>query len=214
MAHNKRKAIFYPDIESIIITYYQNITTLLLGALGVKYGTSNPTKTEISNSNNAMPDALQKAYDDAQVAQQSTEAKDKVFHDGKSVLLRELQRITKLDNWDEDDGDGEVLGIRVEKVKPDPNTVQPTISNTSSLPEEIEIDWVKRGQAGVVIFGSYDGASYEEIGRDLKSPFEDKRSNQTPGVPETRWYKLRYHDADVELIGIESNPVKVIADIS
>ncbi|HDY86943.1 hypothetical protein LCGC14_1741580 [marine sediment metagenome] len=211
MPHNKRIAIFYPTIEGNITTYYDNITDQLLGAIGTKYGTAGPTQNELNAHKNNIPVVIKKAYDDDQVAQGSTEAKDDELHDAKTDMLRELQRITKLDNWDE--ADGETLGIRVEKTAPDLDTIKPRISGITSMPEKIEIDWVKQGMQGVIIFGSYDGSNFTEIGRDSRSPFEDERKNQTPGQPETRHYKLRYVDENQKPVGVESDVVKAVAQI-
>ena len=157
MGKNTRIAIFYPRNDGDVGTYYNNITGHLLGAIGVKYGILGPVKTKLNAHNVAIPKVIQQAYDDDQVAQGSTEAKDTRLHDAKFEILRELQRITKLDNWDEEDG--ETLGIRVERIPLDLNTMKPRITGITVLPEKIEIDWVKRGMQGVIIYGSYDGTS-------------------------------------------------------
>ncbi len=210
MGKNTRIAIFYPRRDEDVGTYYDNITGHFLGAIGVKYGILGPVKNKLNTHNNAIPQVIKKAYDDNQVAQGSTEAKDAELRDAKFEILRELQRITKLDNWDEQDG--ETLGIRVEHTAPDPNTMQPEITGVTVLPDKVEIDWVKRGMQGVIIYGSYDGSSFTEIGRDGRSPYDDTRKNQTPGQAETRHYKFRYMEQDKPL-GLDSKVVQVAVDI-
>jgi len=58
---------------------------------------------------------------------------------------------------------------------------------------------VRGHMQGVVVFGSYDGKKFAEIGRDTRSPYEDTRKNLTD-QPEERYYKLQYMKND-KLIG-------------
>ena len=207
---NVLKAIFYPTIEGDVGTYYDNIYELLGGAMGSKYNTSAETLGKLDAHNTAIPQVIQTAYDDDQTAQGSTGAKNTEMAAGKHEMLRELQRITKLDNWDEDDG--QTLGIRVEHEKPDLNTVKPKITGITILPAFVEIDWRKSGMDGVYVHGSYDGNSFEQIGTDNRSPWEDTRPNQTPGVAETRHYKMQYMVND-KPVGLFSDVVKVVVQI-
>lgn len=207
---NPKKAIFYPTIEGNISTYYNKIKGHLTGAMGTKYGTSSETQGKLTTHNTDIPQVIQTAYDSRQTAQGDTETKDKELHDAEIEIKRELQRITGLDNWEEEDG--ETLGIRVYHEPPDPATMKPEITGKSILPEKIEIDWVKKGMQGVIVHGSYDGSSFSQIGTDGRSPYEDFRKNQQEGQPETRHYKLRYMKDD-KPIGLESDVVKVVAEI-
>ena len=77
----------------------------------------------------------------------------------------------------------------------------------------IVYDWIKGRMEGIIIYGSYNGTTWVEIGRDLKSPFEDTRSNLQPGVAEARYIKMRYMKND-QPIGLESDVVKVVVDIA
>ena len=52
---------------------------------------------------------------------------------------------------------------------------------------------------------------WEEIGRDYRSPYEDKRRN-LGNKPEVRFYKFHYLYKD-ELVGVDSDIIKVIAEI-
>ncbi len=52
---------------------------------------------------------------------------------------------------------------------------------------------------------------WEEINRDYRSPYEDKRQNLGQ-EPEVRYYKFRYIYKD-QLVGVDSDIIKVIAEI-
>jgi len=210
MPHNKRVAIFYPNQEGQIGPYYDNILGHLDGAIGAKYGVNPATLTAIQTHNTNIPLVIQTAFDDAQTAQGSTAAKNTELHNAEVDMKRELQRITRLEDWDEDDG--ETLGIRQFATEPDPATTAPTITNVTVFPELVEIDWVKRGFQGVFVFASYDGNNFTEVGTDGRSPWEDTRPNQVEGQSETRHYKMRYMKDD-EPFGQESDVVKVVVDI-
>ena len=207
---NTRIAIFYPTPEGKVGPYYDNIYELLGGAMGSKYNISVETLGELDAHNTAIPDVIQTAYDDDQTAQGSTSTKDEELADSKHDMLRELQRIPKLDNWDEDDG--QTLGIRVFSEKPDLNTVKPVITGITLLPAFVEIDWRKNGMDGVYVHGSYDGSSFTQIGTDNRSPWEDRRTNQVPGEAEVRHYKMQYMVAD-KPVGLFSDVVKVVVQM-
>lgn len=136
--------------------------------------------------------------------------KKEELHDAEVDMKRELQRITHLENWDEEDG--ETLGIRKFATPPDPATVKPTITNVTVFPEKVEIDWVKRGFQGVFVYGSYDGNTFTQLGTDGRSPWDDTRPNQVAGQSETRHYKMRYMKDD-EPVGLETDVVKAVVDI-
>ena len=108
--------------------------------------------------------------------------------------------------------DAEAIGFRVHHTPPDPHTMKPIVSKVTPTLENIIIDWVKGISDGVFIYGSYDGNTWEKIGRDSKSPYEDERKNKQAGIPEDRYYKLRYI-LDDKPIGLESDVVKVLAEI-
>ena len=209
---NTNKAIFYPIIEGDIPAYYDNIVDLLAPgtAMAVKYNVTAATNTELDGHNTNIPVKIQTAYTADQAAQGATEAKDAELFLGKTDMLRELSRITKLANFEETDA--ETLGIRVIKTPVDLNTVKPRFSGITTLPDQIILDWVKASLDGVEIYGSSNGTTFTKLDRDNRSPYEDKRKNQTNNVPETRYYKMRYFKNDV-LVGLESDVVKIVAQI-
>ena len=229
---NTKKGIFYPTTEGLIKPYYENAATQLIGALGVKYGTDAATITALTGHKTQIPLVIQKAFDDAQLAQGSTNAKNTELATAKVDLLRELNRITRLPIWDE--ADGELLGIRVTHTPGDPNAAKPTISKVTTLPDQIILDWVK-GEWGGVIIETLDNTenepappippmppvppqpeqnnpNWKKLDTDQKSPYEDTRKN-SKNQPETRYYRLRYTDKNGKAIGLYSEIVQVAAEI-
>jgi hypothetical protein len=79
-----------------------------------------------------------------------------------------------------------------EKTPPNPDTTQPAVVNTHTAPGEIILDWVRGAFDGVDVETSYDQQAWTKGDFDNRSPFEDRRPNQTPGTPELRYYRLRY----------------------
>jgi len=207
-----KKAIFFPSIIGNITAYLQNISAKLnAGGLAAKYSIAAAFLTKLSGWLTSLPAAIDKAFADAQTAQQSTTAQNELIAAIKTDVLRELNHIQDEPNFDE--ADMEALGGRVIKEPPDLTTVKPRITQVTVLMNMVILDWVKGRMEGVIIYGSYDGNIWTETGRDLKSPYEDTRSNKQPGVAETRHYKMRYMKDD-KAIGIESDVVKATVDIA
>ena len=207
-----KKAIFFPVIIGNITAYLQNMNDkLTTGGLAVKYATAAAFKTKLLGWLTSLPAAINKAFNDAQTAQQSTTAQNELIAIIKTDVLKELNRIENETNFDE--ADMEALGARIDRTPPDLATVKPKISHITIQMNQGILDWIKGGMEGVIIYGSYNGSTWTEIGRDLKSPYEDTRSNQAAGVAETRYYKMRYMKND-QPIGLESDVVKVVVDIA
>ncbi|MBS4027977.1 MAG: hypothetical protein KGZ58_04990 [Ignavibacteriales bacterium] len=109
------------------------------------------------------------------------------------------------------DAIGEDLGI----IPPKPplakgdDEIKPEFVATV-LTDGIRIDWTKDRYSGVVI-QSRRGAETENatLDKDTQPPYEDKRKNLAPNVPEARYYRIRYLDGDVE-IGNWSDEVRVV----
>ena len=231
---NTKKRIFYPTTDGAVKPYYDNAATQLIGAVGVKYGTDAATIAALTGHKTQVPLVIQKAFDDAQQAQSSTNAKNTELSTAKLDLLRELNRITRLPIWDETDG--QLLGIRVEHTHGDPNTAKPIIGKITELPDQIILDWVK-GEWGGVIIESIDmkqqqqppnpmptptptppvpptsgDPGWKQIGTDQKSPYEDTAKNQSH-QPEVRYYRMRYTDKNGKAIGLYSEIAQVVAEV-
>ena len=116
---------------------------------------------------------------------------------------------------------GTELTINLDEVKPE-------IRRISQQEDKIVFGWIKGNMHGIVVYGAKrshvnqkpleqtepnngQNLVWEEIGRDFRSPYEDKRRNL--GIePKTRFYKFRYIYKD-EIVGVDSNIIKVIAEI-
>lgn len=134
---------------------------------------------------------------------------------------------------------GQQLAIIAQEQTLDLNNVQPIISEITQLIDMNIFDWAKKNMHGIIIFGAkrnieqdtvittvdsstvnnHAGISiasapeliFEEIGRDYRSPWEDKRLNLT-NKPETRYYKFMYLYKD-QPVGIFSPIYKIITEI-
>jgi hypothetical protein len=202
---NTKKGIFYPSIESEIPSFYDNAEKQL-NLFKVKYGTSPTVMTAITGYKNQMPLAKMKSDADQQMAKASVQAKNDLFALAKLEIMRELKRITDLPNFAE--ADAMQLGIRKQNNEQMKQSEHPLISAITVMPDQVVIDWIKGIMDGVAVYGSADGVHFELLGIDLRSPYEDKRKNKVDGVPEIRYYKLRYLKGDVQ-VGQFSDVVNV-----
>lgn len=75
---------------------------------------------------------------------------------------------------------------------PNSDTAKPRISGTHTEPGLLVVDWVRGPFDGVEVEGSYDNQNWSRLDFDTRSPFDDRRANQVPGQPETRYFRLRY----------------------
>jgi hypothetical protein len=193
---NSKKAIYYPTADAEVGSYYDNVVKKLV-LLAVKYGIPAELISKLLGYNTDIPAAKLKSDADQQTAKASVKAKDDLYLQARAELLRELKRITDLPNFDE--ADAMDLGIRRESTAKVVTEVQAIVSGLTVLPGEVIIDWVKGKMDGVVIYASADGANFDYIGKDMRSPFEDRRPNKTAGQPEVRYYRLRYLKYDEEV---------------
>ena len=191
-----KKAIFYPNSDADVSSFYDNALKKLT-AYGAKYGTTPALLTILTNYNTQVPAAKIKSDADQQAAKASVKAKDELFEKAKTELMREFKRVTDLPNFDE--ADAMAMGIRREINSFDYKQVQPVIQDVIVMPDLVSLEWPKAKMDGVAVFGSYDGANFDFLGTDLRSPFEDRRPNKVPGQPETRFYKLRYIKNDEQV---------------
>ena len=75
----------------------------------------------------------------------------------------------------------------------DLDTLQPKITHIEVLPDEVHLDFVRRGMDGVDAEYSATGADGWARGEfDNRSPYEDRRPARVPGQPEVRYYRFRY----------------------
>jgi len=203
------KAIYYPIREAEILSYYHNAVTQLAGTLATKYGITFDTMINLQTHDLNMNHAYELALEQKNITKASTLAKDITFAQAKIDLLRELDRIQRLSNFEETDA--EKIGIRKSKRRLSLRKVKPVVLQVTVLKERVIIDWFKGELDGVLVSGSYDNKNFAELGRDNFSPFEDRRLNKTT-QPEMRYYTFRYLKNDKE-VGLESNVVKAVTQI-
>ena len=204
-----KPSIHYPTREGNVVPYLQNIFDKVSGGLDAKYGIAIADVTSIQTHITDITAARNKAVQDYETAQASTADKNEKMHIAKIFILKMLDNVQDHDSFEEQDA--EDLGMRVYKEPVDLETVKPEVTRITVLPDQIIIDWVKGTLDGVFIESSYDGVTFTQIGKDTRSPFEDKRSNVSDGA-ETRHYRLRYFKND-EPVGLFSDVVKVVCSI-
>ena len=200
-----KKLFFYPVQEGEVPTYYANATSVISAKLADKYGISAADVALLSSYNQQIPLVIAKAHNDRKVAQASTKSKNEVLANAETDLKRIVNNMLSLPNFDE--ADAELMGIRRQAAALDLNTVKPTITNITVLPDQVIIDWTKGRMHGVVIELSYDGSDWEKLDKDTRSPYEDTRKNKAAKQAETRHYRLRYLYSD-QLVGQYSDVVK------
>jgi hypothetical protein len=202
---NTKKGIYCPTNDAELSSHLDNVVKQL-ASFGSKYGTSPTLLATLTNYSVQIPQAQLTANADKQKAKESTALKNNLTRQAKKDLKRELNRITALPDFIEADAKG--MGIRREKNKDALVKVKPVISNITVMPQAVVLDYIKGMMDGVVVYSSNDGVGFEKIGIDLRSPFEDLRTNKVAGVPEIRYYKMRYLKND-EQVGQFSNIVSV-----
>jgi len=208
MGTTGKKAIFFPRQIGLIIAYLQNILSKLNGGLAAKYSTTPAFIALLGGYITSVTAAINKAIADAATAQASTNAQNTLLGTVHEDVFDELTRIQNHDDFSEEDM--EQLGARKLHVKIDPNVTPPVISHHTITMTEVELDFPKMGQPGIMVYGSYDGSTFTELGKDFRSPFNDRRQNRVPGTPENRYYKLRFLDAKEEPVGLESQVLRVV----
>jgi hypothetical protein len=207
----KKKKIFFPTIDGNVPMFINNVNDkLTTGGLGVKYGISVADLAKVVTFKTEIPKKLSDAAIATNTAQTINEQKDKQINDAK-LFLNKMGRDMQ-DNAIFDAADLEALGFTVNTVPQDPNTAKPKVTGITVLPDKAIVDWLKASFQGVEVYRSKDGVAYTKQERDFKSPYEDTEPNAVPGVPEARFYKLRYL-LDDKLVGLESDPVRVVTDI-
>ena len=209
----KLKAIFYPSKEGDVGAFYDNAyQKLTTGGLATKYGIPAPDVTTINTNNGNIPTVINDALAAELAAKDATTTKSQDLATSKFDLLNVFGIINRSSILDEADADA--LGMRQSHTPPNPDTAQPKITHTTSLPDQNILDWVKGPWFGVSVYASYDGTDFTKLDKDNRSPYEDKRVNRTPHVPEKRYYMLRYFDNKGVEIGLNSLVTMLVTDIN
>jgi hypothetical protein len=204
--------IFYPDREGDVTPYTSNLVVKLTdngNQLATLLGIAPADITMLQQIVAGVPARI----NDAQVAEDTakglTAVKQSVLKDARLTTLNMLQIWSRNANWTHEIGRS--LGVYIERTPVDLDTVKPRITNVDVHPDMVIIDWVRGRMDGVAVYGSLDGSNFHLIDKDLKSPWEDRTPNRTPGA-ELRYYKLRYLKGDKE-VGLFSDVVSALVSI-
>lgn len=199
----KKIAVHFPGQKAQVPAYMNNADDKLnAGGLAVKYAIVAPKVARMGVLNTDLPQQL----NDARISFETTQSLNAIA----DASIREANLL----NHDIGDTmqkhvafaltDYESMGYKVTHVPPDPLTAKPEIARVTPLSDMIVFDWVRGFWKGIVIYASSDGLTWTKLDKDFRSPFEDKRKNHTPNVPENRHYKFRYIDANENEIGLET----------
>ncbi len=219
----KTKKVSFPTQQGEVSPFVDNVDEKLnAGGLGAKYGINAVDMAKSTDFKTNIPLKVSQAESAVATAQALNASKDSIIYDAKLFYNDMGHAIQKHASYDPIDM--EALGFFKIETPPDPNLAKPVVSAITVLSDQVIIDWSRGRWQGIVIYAGYDGVNWTKLDKDFRSPYEDIRKNQgggptmpTPGPgpvasgPETRWYKLRYLQNDVE-IGQEL-VVKTIADI-
>jgi hypothetical protein len=204
------KKVFFPSENTEVTPFVENADDgLTTGGLGLKYSVPAADMTKSAGYKTDIPNAIAEAANATAAAQAKNLAKDNLINEAR-LFYKKMGR-----DWQEkpvfDAVDMETMGFFKLATPPDPNTAKPEVE-TTILPEKIIFDWKKKGWGGVMVRTSYDGITWSAGEKDLRSPWEDTRTNQQAGVPETRHTKFRHIDAAGNEIGLETI-IKLVVDI-
>jgi len=204
----KGLGIYYPRRDSEVVKFFKTAVAALV-TLAAKYGISAGTITTLQTHTTTMEAAEEQVEADTNQLKTTTVTKNEAFAAGKLDILRVFNRIQRAANFAE--GDATTIGFRVITAPVDLKTVKPVVAGITVDVSMVIIDWVRGQMEGIIVYGSYNGNDFTEIGRDFRSPFEDTRKNQTD-QPEERYYRLRYMKSD-KAIGLFSSIEKVIVAV-
>jgi hypothetical protein len=145
--------------------------------------------------------------------QSLTQVKNMTFHDAR-VLARRMAKDAK-NHRSYTPAIGEDLGIVIPESPLMPgglDNVQPTFFAVI-LADRIRLDWIKDIFDGVIVQTRRNAeTTWTAFGFDDMSPYEDMRPNAAIGVPEMRYYRMRYR-YNGEEVGRWSNEVKVVCGL-
>jgi len=206
------EAIYYPEKEGDVAPYTSNLVVKLTdngNQLANLLGITPAEITTLQQIASGIPAKINAAKAAEDTAKGLTADKQVTLVDARSTTINMLQIWSRNANWNYQIGRG--LGVYIERTPVDLSTVKPRITDVDVHPDMVIVEWVRGRMDGVAVYGSLDGLVFHLIGKDLKSPWEDKTPNQGPNA-ETRHYKLRYLKGDVE-VGLFSDIVTALVNI-
>jgi hypothetical protein len=205
----RRIAIHYPLREGNIEPYIKNIYEKLSSGLDSVFDIDLSVMNILQAYTTDITGAIDKAIKDHNTAQASTKAKNELHAKAKKDILKVLRGIEGHSSFNETHA--ETLGMRVFKESINYNEVKPRIKRVVTLPNCVEIYWIKARMEGVLVERSYNEKDFDELRICNHSPFLDKDKNKS-NTPENRFYQLRYIRKDIP-VGYYSEIVKVLCEI-
>jgi len=205
--------IFYPDKEGDVAPYTNSLVEKLTAnsnELATLLGVTTPDLTVLGQIVTGIPSRINEAQAAEDTAKGLVAVKKATLKDARSTTLNMLQIWSRNANWTYEIGRS--LGVYIERTPVDLSTVKPKVTEVTVLSDMVILEWVRGTMSGVAIYGSSDGVNFSRIDKDLKSPWEDKRPNSTPGA-ELRYYKLRYIKGDTE-VGLFTDIITVLVNIA
>lgn len=133
----------------------------------------------------------------------------RTFKTGYRSQIRQFKNTAGIDQslFSSFEWDGAEVG------KPDPDSTRPRLTGTHQSPTMNSIEFVRGPFDGVDGEVSADGVTWARDEFDTRSPYDDKRPNRQPGVPEWRYYRFRYR-LNGEPFGQYSEIVRLLTSIS
>jgi hypothetical protein len=210
----KKKATFFPQKKRSVGGFLTNVNIRLKPAPGddmaAKYSLDATKVGRLVSLETDVPDALNKAQQLHDLAQQQTDIADAGIREASLICHEFGDIIQKHPSFN--GNDFEALGFEQDHTPPDPLTAKVKITHITPLVDMIRFDWAKEEWNGIKIYSSDDGVNFSFLDKDDRSPFDDTRLNKKANTPETRYYIFRHMDKDGKEIGVETR-VQVVAAI-
>lgn len=206
-----KKAIFVPRIIGNLPAWLLNVIDRLTGGLALKYGIAAAKLASLTALKDEAITSINEAEAADSTAQEKTVIQNEKISEARKEFREALTNIQKHSAFEE--ADMEALGGRVIHDAPDPNTAMPVISRITHLPDLVRFDWIKDVWHGIAIQLSEDGIEWIYTQPDLRSPWEDTRTNKVSGVPEFRYIRFRYIGSDGKELGQWTPAIKFLVEI-
>jgi hypothetical protein len=204
---------YVPKTEGELLLWGDNFVNKL-PSFKTELELSDAALTRLSDEYTAMKDKLNLAENTKRTLQAQVQAKNDAIEAFVKDVRNEVAIAKRRSGYTK--AIGENLGVEAAATSLDPGTIanaKPVFFPTT-LPDMIRLDWLKGSYGGVIIYCKRGNeTTFSEIGKDMRSPYEDTRKNLTPDVPEVRIYKMRYLLNDVE-VGQWSDEIRVVVNIA
>jgi hypothetical protein len=204
---------YFPSNDSEFITWFRNfidkLKNIYAAVLEISTTLITQFETDITEAQTKL-DELQTARTKAQAATQAKAAAFEAMQKRVRDTVVIMKRHTKFTQTV-----GEDLGIVTAKPLSRANIpagTKPTFVATV-MNDKVRLDWAKGEFDGVAIYGKRGSETgFTFLGRDNKSPYDDKRPSLVADQPEAREYRMQFLLSDEE-VGEWSDIIRVICII-